>query len=172
MKYRFCFLLIPLVLLLLLYLFFMFEKIEVNNEPFLSKKEDCMKVFHENKKYFDYLRKSDATDYFYKFTPGQAEQQLYEMFDVETADVILYLVNNAGMTDFTKTGGSILIYQVKPVLSSDIRIGMRYMENSGKWEYYYFHDYKRCIHSHKVTYFIYDVLFNGKNQWFVDDGEA
>ena len=156
-----------IVIALIAFFEYKFRLINFSNEPYLSNKKQFQNVFDANIEMFCKLVESGKylNNLKFQYNSSLSDDQVYSLYgNGELSESILFLIKNAGMTNFQKTdnGRYFLIYQYAPEFYSDVYIGIRYDYQMDVWTYYYNHDYNNCKHKNKIIYRFYDLLFNFK----------
>lgn len=140
-------------------------------EPYLVSKNQMMELFENNRTVFQNIADGLASEqkiiqFQYNSNDGLEEVNRVFMEVYDHADVIsdiTYIIDGLHMTNIVKVDDGVRIFQYKPVIYSDIFIGMMYSYDTKQWKYYYQHDYINCHHN-KFIYKIYDLLYNSNWQ--------
>ena len=157
-----------LFIAVMIYIRYEFKLINLNNEPYLSNRDQFQNVFNSNiDRFYELVENGKCCNEMnFQYNLNLGDEQIYSICENEEfAEDILFLVENAGMTNFQKTndGRYFLIYQYAPVLFSDVCIGAKYDYQKENWTYYYQHDYNNCRHKNKIIYRLYDLIYNSKS---------
>lgn len=155
-----------LLIVAMVYFTYEFRLIPLRNEPYLSNRQQFQHVFLAYQDQFDQVAEigKNCSEINFRYNASLGDEQVYSAFEKEDlAENVLFLIKNAGMTNFQKTDDRYFcVYQYAPVIFSDITIGAKYDYQKKTWIYVYHHDYSTCTHNNKLVYRVYDVLFNAK----------
>lgn len=144
-----------------------FNQIREENEPYLSQKSQMIQLFNDHKDTFqkiaDGLQNEKLLNY--QYNSNYKIEGIYNVFTQvykhnDIISDIIFAIDKLGMTNIDKIGDVLCIYQYKPIIYSDVFIGMKYAYRENQWKFYYHHEFSSCTHKNKVIYKLYDIFYN------------